>query len=111
MPRKAADQRSQERADAERRCWDQFRPKLEALQTFDDAVRLVGQAPPPDAPGRRYYSNLGFFLNGFAVPAGSGYTERALYLQLVQRIDAAGGLKPGALEPIERVIKASLRSE
>jgi len=84
---------------------------LGALQTFDDAVALVGQAPPPDAPGRRFYSNLGFFLNDFAVPNGSGSDERRLYLQLVQRIDAAGGLKPSALAPIERVIKASLGRE
>jgi hypothetical protein len=107
--RKTADELSQERYEAEQRAWDVFRPKLAALQTFDEAVSLVNQAPPHSSPARRHYSNLGFFLqNNFNVPAGSSNAERALYLEFITRLDAAGALKPDAREQIERTIRASI---
>ena len=71
--RRTRDKREQERADADRRAWDRFRPRLESLSSFIEARLLVKQAPPPDSPGRRYYSNLGFFLQDFTVPSGSSY--------------------------------------
>ena len=66
-----------------------------------DAVALVDQAPGPDRPGRHFYSNLGFFLQSFMVPNGSNSDERALYVQLIRRMDEAGELKPGVPERIE----------
>jgi hypothetical protein len=52
--------------------------------------------------GLPYYSNLGFFLGDFTVPSGSSYEERELYLQFIQRLDAAGALKPGAEKKVQR---------
>ena len=108
--RKTADERRQEQADAERRAWERFRPKLAALQTFQDAETLLGQAPPHGDPGRPFYSNLGFFIQSFDVPGGSSDTERALYLQFVERLDAAGALKPGARDRVERLLRATIRA-
>ena len=100
--------RERERAAADQRAWEEFLPKLAALQTFVEAQILVAQAPPPDAPGRRYYSNLGFFLGAFSVPMGSNHTERAHYIEFIKRLDAAGSLKPGAAEGILAALRNSL---
>ncbi len=94
--RKTVAERRHEHAEAERRVWDEFRPWLAALSSYADALKLVAEAPPPDSPGRRFFSNLGFFLQGFSTPGGSSGEERALYAQLIERLDAAGELKPGA---------------
>lgn len=83
--RKRKAEREQEWVEADRRVWDQFRLRLEALASFGEAQSLTNEAPPPDSPGRRYYSNLGFFLQSFAVPMGSSYAEKALYIQFIQR--------------------------
>ena len=109
--RKTKAQRDHERREAERREWEIFRPKLDALQSYVEASQLVAEAPPPDAPGRGYYSNLGFFLQAFIVPMGSSYAERALYLQFIQRLDAAGSLKPGAGQQIEEVLRLAMRAQ
>lgn len=110
-PRKTVAERRQERATAEARCWDEFRPKLEAAKTYADAIKLHSQAPPPDAPGRRFYSNLGFFLQGFTPPDGANLTERANYLRLIKNFDDEGLLKPGARQDVEEAFKRALRSE
>lgn len=103
--------RERQRTEDERAMWQDFRPKLESLQTYVDALRLVTETPPPDAPGRRFYSNLGFFLQSFTVPLGSNYTEKALYLQFIQRLDAAGSLKPGAGQRIEAELRRAMASQ
>lgn len=100
--------RDREWAAAEQRAWEEFLPKLAALQTFVEAQLLVARGPRPDAPGRRYYSNLGFLLEGFTVPAGSNQTERELYIQFIQRLEAAGALKPGAAPGIVATLRSSL---
>ena len=87
-----------------------FRSKLDALQSFVEAQRLVAESPPPDAPGRRYYSNLGFLLQAFIVPDGSSYEEKALYLQFIQRLDAAGSLKPGAGQKVAEELRRAMRA-
>src|SRR4051812_9805806 len=86
--------RVRDTADDDRRVWEAFRPRLEALQTMAQAVQLMNEAPPADAPGRQYHVNLGFFLGAFTVPAGTSYAEKDLYLQFVRRLNAAGELKP-----------------
>ena len=88
---------------------DEFLPKLAALQSFEEARALVAQAPPPNSPGRRYYSNLGFFLQGFTVPMGSSQTERSLYMSFIRRLDAAGALKPGVAPQILEALSKSVR--
>ena|SRR5215216_1218121 len=108
---KTKAQRDHEYKEAERREWEIFRPKLDAIQSPVEAWQLVAEAPPPDAPGRRYYSNLGFFLQAFTVPGGSSHAERALYLQFIQRLDAAGILKPGARQQIEQSLRHAMKTQ
>lgn len=111
MTRKTKAERDQQRAEAERLAWDIFFPKLKALQSFADAIQLVASAPRPDSPGRRYYSNLGFFLQSFSVPDGSNYAEKAQYLRFVKQLDAAGELKAGALQGIEEALQHAMAKQ
>lgn len=105
--RKTKREREHEWAEADRRAWEEFRPKLAALRSFIDAKILMAQTPPPDSPGRRYYSNLSVFLQDFTVPGGSSSAERSMYLQFIQRLDSAGALKPGAAQEVgERLRRA-----
>ena len=103
--RKTRAERNLEWRRAEGRSWGEFLPKLESLATFADARRVVDEAPPQDTPGRSFYSNLGFFLHTFAPPAGASGTELSLYIQFLQRIDAAGELKPGVKDTLIRVLQ------
>jgi hypothetical protein len=111
MARKTKAQRDQEWADAERRVWDIFRPKLQAVKNFVEAQILAAETPPPNAPGRRFYSNLAFFLGCFGVPGGSSYAEKALYLQLIKRLDAGGGLNAGARQKIEDDLHRAMEAQ
>lgn len=106
--RKTKAEYEREFYEAKRRVWEIFRPQLESLYSYTEAHQLVDQAPPPDAPGRTYYSNLAFFLDSFSIPAGSDHIERKLYLQFIQRLDAAGELKPGARQKIEETLLQSI---
>lgn len=109
--RKTKREREQEWANAERRAWEEFRPKLAALRSFIDAEILVTQAPPPDTPGRRYYSNLGFFLQEFTVPGGSSNAERSLYLQFIEHIGKGGELKAGAGQIVGERLRRAMRAK
>ena len=106
--RKTQADRDRERAAAEQQAWEEFVPKLAALQTIVEAQLLVARGPRPDAPGRQYYSNLGFFLAAFTVPAGSNQTERELYIQFIQRLEATGALKPSVAPGILLTLRSSL---
>jgi hypothetical protein len=108
--RRTKAERDQVWEDAERRVWDQFRFRLEATSSFVDAQRLIKEAPPPDVPGRRYYSNLGFFLQNFTVPEGSSYQEKELYFQFIRQLDAAGELKPGAAQKVQEDLQRTMES-
>ena len=108
MTRKTKTERDQQRAEAEYMAWEVFLPKLEALQSYAEALQLVADAPRPDSPGRRYYSNLGFFLQAFTVPNSSSYAEKAQYLRLVKKLDVAGELKAGALQQIEEALRQAM---
>jgi hypothetical protein len=107
--RRTKADREAEYSLAEIRVWNDFVERLATLRTLEDALKLVDAAPPPDAPGRRFYSNLGFFLQYFAVPFGSGATERSLYLRFIARLDEAGVLKPDARGEIEAAFRAAAR--
>lgn len=109
--RKTKAERDQQMIEADRLVWEKFYPKLRDLQSFHEAVQLLEEAPPESSPGLRYYSNLGFFLQAFTVPAGSNYTEKGLYLQFIQMLDAAGALKPGAREKIEKSLRDAMESQ
>jgi hypothetical protein len=113
MPRrrKTGAERERETRELDRRAWEEFRPKLEALQSYTDALAFVHQSPPPDSPGRHFYSNLAFFLQSFAPPMGASGGEKSLYLKLVQRFDEAGQLEPGRRAQIEADLRAAIERD
>lgn len=108
--RRTKAERESERAEADHGVWEVFRTQAAEIRGFADALKLVSEAPSPDSPGRRYYSNLGFFLQGFTVPGGSNNIERGLYLQLIERMDAAGELKPGAGKTIAEALRRAMKT-
>ncbi|MFN0177169.1 MAG: hypothetical protein ACKVZ0_00080 [Gemmatimonadales bacterium] len=113
MPRrrKTVAERRQERDEAQRLAWEVFRPLLKRVQTYVEALALVHGGPGPDQPGRRYYSNLAFFLQTFAPPGDSSHDEKALYLELIGRFDAEGAIKPGLRVGLEEQMRAAMTSE
>jgi hypothetical protein len=107
--RKTKSEKAQEWETAQRRVWNEFRPKLANLKSFAEAELLVqNEAPPPDSPGRSYYSNLGFFLSSFMVPAQSNVEERKLYLQFIQRLIAAGEVMPEIGNEVEDALRRAI---
>jgi hypothetical protein len=100
--------RANEKYEAERQVWEDFRSKLESIQSFIEAELLVAESPPPESPGRKYYSNLGFFLTSFIVPCDANATERSLYIQLIQRLDATGIIKKGEAANVVNALQKSL---
>jgi hypothetical protein len=59
-------------------------------------------AVQPDSPGRRFFSNLGFFLQTYAPPAGASVSELTEYLRLIQLFDEEGTIKKGVRPEIEK---------
>ena len=108
MATKTTAEREQEQARADCRVWDEFEPRLGGLQSVPGAIRLVSEGPPPGVPGRRYYSNLAFFLGSFNVPSGASHAELSLYLQFIRRIDNAGALKPGEGKKIQDALQQAM---
>lgn len=106
--RKTATQHRQEAYEADRRAWEIFQPKLAAVQSFNDALLLHAQAVPPDTPGRKYYSNFGFFLQTFAPPDGANLTELVEYLRLIAIFDSEGALKPEVRPQIEARLQEAI---
>jgi hypothetical protein len=94
--------------EAERRVWSNFRAKLQGVGTWIGAVELALSSVPPDTPGRCYYMNLNVFLSAFVIPERSSYAEKALYLELIRRVDATGILKPGAREQVEKALREAM---
>jgi hypothetical protein len=87
-----------------------FRGDYQALQNMADAIQLVAEAPRPDAPGRRYYSNLGFFLQGFTAPDGASSHELGLYIDFIQKPGVVELLIPGAKEKIVVALQTAIRA-
>lgn len=81
--------------------WRFFYPKLEAVQSFEEAMELASTRPHHNDPGRSFYSNLDFFLATFRCPSGSNSSERSEYLRIARKLDEEGNLKEGALKEIE----------
>jgi hypothetical protein len=100
-PKTAADRR-QERERAEDQYWQKFKARLESAGGYAEIRAIAEEAPPPDAVGRQFHSNLIFFLDTFSRPGGASAFERALYVQLLRGMDAAGDLKPGVRRRAER---------
>lgn len=109
--RETTAERNQRNAEIERRAWESFRPKLDALQSYSDAKQLISNAPQRDSPGRGHYMNLGIFLQDFTVPLGSSYTEKSLYLQFVQRLGASGSLKIEVQQKVEADLRRAMEAQ
>ena len=93
----------QRRADAQTKCnWrEEFSPKLKACTTLAEAWTLSQTGPRPDAIGRLFHSNLGFFLQSeFRVPNEATAAERALYVGLINRLADAGVITREAREAV-----------
>jgi hypothetical protein len=108
--RKTPAELRQEWLDQEKRSWDEYEPKLAAVNSLDDAWALHREAPGRDWPGHKYYSNLGFFLMNFNPPNDASRSELLHYLTLVRLLDAVGELKPDALPRIEAELLRAIES-
>src|ERR1700682_2122059 len=85
--RKTKAEKRMEWEEREQRVWDAFIPKLRAVTGLKDALVLLNEAVPESSPGRKYYSNLGTFLQTFFPPDGAGSTELAIYIDLIEKFD------------------------
>jgi hypothetical protein len=85
-------------------------PSKNAVIPGGACTRLRARTHKRESPSTLLF-DLAFFLQDFTIPDGSNNEERALYFQLVQRLDKAGELVPGARERIEEKfrIAAELR--
>lgn len=92
----------------EREAYQAFLAEFSAVHSFLDAQLLVARGPSPDTPGRRFYSNLAFFLGGFWVPHGSSVEERRLYIVFIERLEAAGALKDGVASGVLQALQKSI---
>lgn len=75
--------------------WAEFSHELATLGSAEEARALIGNAPPPDSPGRPFYSNFAnFFGNNFVAPGGASADELILYIGFIERLVAAGQVRP-----------------
>ena len=63
-----------------------FLRKLEHVQSNADVKLLLSECPEPNAPGRRFYSNLAFFIEHLVPPRSAGISETMLYVKLAERL-------------------------
>ena len=70
---------------------------------------MLSESVSPDAPGRRYYSLLGFFMHSFSPPAGANTFELQQYLRLIGVFDAEGAIKPGVRAGIETSLQRAIK--
>lgn len=76
-----------------------FFEAINRISSIEDAKRLADAGPAPGETGRKYYSNLDFFLTNSAAPSGASTDELRTYLHLITRCEEAGTLpqKVGAV--------------
>jgi hypothetical protein len=99
----------QPREEAERRqAWTAFHDRVESARGLAEAEAIVADLPPESHPGRKYYSNLGFFLTTFAPPKGGTMEEIQLYLRFLERMNAAGQLRQGVFDTLRNALKLAL---
>jgi len=104
--RKSAGERRPEKAGKPNQYWEKFRSILHATENRCDALALALAMPRQETPGRKFHTNLLWFLQDFTVPNESNLEERSLYLELIRRFDAAGELKPGMKCQVEKALQA-----
>jgi hypothetical protein len=108
--RKTKREKSLERGAAEHRCWTSFKQDVEAAQNYIDVFQILQQSPPPDAPGRKFYTNLDVFLKYSKVPAESNNEERYMYLNLIRRLGNSEHMTIESKSAIEALLLAAIAS-
>ena len=88
--------------ELEHEAWNEFKQKLAATNRLADAQAIVANGPKVDFPGRHFYSNLGYFLGGFHLPAMANVDEVSLYVELLRRIDASEKLTDGVVDRFQK---------
>jgi hypothetical protein len=86
--------------------WREFSQRLSVASCVADVAKLIAAAPPPDSPGRSYFTNLQFFTmnSSFALPGNADENEAALYVGLLERFLEARIVQR---EQVERVRAAA----
>jgi hypothetical protein len=108
--RKTNADRQRERGKAEQRAWNEFVPKVKAASAYQAAIEIVLHGPRPDEPGRRFYSNLDFYLGNRAVPGGANREEVALYAELIEKLRANGDVPADQAEEQSAALAAAMES-
>ena len=103
-----AEVRSEE-FEAKERAWVNFLPKLRAVSTYEDAMRLHAEPVAQTSPSRSYYSNFGFFLHHFAPPNGANLVELTEYLRILGCFAEQGVTKPEVRAGLEEAIRAAMQ--
>lgn len=106
--RKTLGERRRESEEADQQAWATFYPRLQAIGSLREALLLAAATVAPGRPGRRYFSNLAFFLQSYAPPAGANALELNEYLRLLRAFNAEGALHPGAVEEVEGALLAAI---
>lgn len=109
MKRKSVAEKRAEQEAAGRNVWREFFPALQQVQSYEEAVILLNQAPREGSPGRGYYSNFGFFMHYFAPPIGASQSELREYLRLIRCFDDQGILKPGGKQSVEIALTEAIK--
>jgi hypothetical protein len=73
-------------------------PRLSAVQSLDDARKLLAEASPAGSRGRAFYSPLEAFVHAFDVLADASDEERVLSDQVVRRLLTARSQETGVLQ-------------
>ena len=78
--------------------YEEFRQRVLAIETAQDAISVILAMPAPDTPGRLFYTSFRSFWESMRRPGGASDLEWALYRGLTEKLVANGVLKPSALD-------------
>ncbi len=84
----------------EKNVYKKFEDSLNKINIMPRAQLLIREAPPENAPGRKYYTHFDFFLERFDIPDSLSDNEIILYKNFIKRLDKTGQLKSGEEERI-----------
>jgi hypothetical protein len=92
--------------------WATFSQKLTDLDSVEAAQLFAASAPGSDLPGRKFHTNLLYFLETFGIPGDASKDEMVLYLNFLMKLDPSNvrlaDKLPSAIEQLQRSIKSSL---
>lgn len=102
--RKTAAEVREARALVDIRAREAFMLELKGIVSYVDALERVHRSSDR-SPARKYYANLGFFLQTYAAPDGASSEELAEYIRLIGSFDAEGAVKPGLRAGLEDALR------